>query len=417
MKKIILITSLLISMIGFSQQKTFKISAELRPRYEYRHGYKILFNNTQKPAQFISQRTRLNFDYTKSDLKLKLVLQNVRTWGDVSTLSPGDLNNGVHEAWAEYKFSDLVSFKMGRQEIVYDDHRIFGNVGWAQQGQSHDAFLIKFSPENHRIDFGFALNNNAQTLVKILYNNVAGYKTFQYAWYHGNFDKFRVSLLALNTGIEYINSSNDTLFDYMQTLGPRIVYKTKSFNVALAAYYQAGKKLGNKVNASYFGASLNYKLNNVKIGAGLEYLSGKDMDDTSTDIKSFVPIFGTNHKFNGWMDYFYVGNHINSVGLIDVHFPIQYKKDKITFKIIPHFFSSAAKIIDMNTMKDNNLGTEIDMMFGYKLSKNAAFSMGYSQMFASESLEFLRGGDRNVTQNWAWVMFTFKPNLFTKTFE
>ena len=30
---------------------------------------------------------------------------------------------------------------------------------------------------------------------------------------------------------------------------------------------------------------------------------------------SFTPFYGTNHKFNGHMDYFYVGNHIGNVGL------------------------------------------------------------------------------------------------------
>jgi hypothetical protein len=36
------------------------ISAEVRPRYEYRHGYKTLFPDGKEAANFISQRTRLN---------------------------------------------------------------------------------------------------------------------------------------------------------------------------------------------------------------------------------------------------------------------------------------------------------------------------------------------------------------------
>ncbi len=34
---------------------------------------------------------------------------------------------------------------------------------------------------------------------------------------------------------------------------------------------------------------------------------------------AFTPLYGTNHKFNGWMDYFYVGNHGSSIGLQDIN--------------------------------------------------------------------------------------------------
>jgi hypothetical protein len=45
---------------GEAIAQTVKISAEVRPRYEYRHGFKTLFPDDQTAANFISQRTRLN---------------------------------------------------------------------------------------------------------------------------------------------------------------------------------------------------------------------------------------------------------------------------------------------------------------------------------------------------------------------
>ena len=36
--------------------------------------------------------------------------------------------------------NEKFAFKVGRQEINYDDARIFGNVDWAMQARSHDAF-------------------------------------------------------------------------------------------------------------------------------------------------------------------------------------------------------------------------------------------------------------------------------------
>lgn len=41
----------------------FDASLQLRPRYEYRHGYKNFLQTNEKPASLISQRTKLNFDF------------------------------------------------------------------------------------------------------------------------------------------------------------------------------------------------------------------------------------------------------------------------------------------------------------------------------------------------------------------
>jgi len=391
------------------------ISAELRPRFENKHGFKTLLDTDADGSNFISQRTRLNFDFKQDNLIFKLSMQNVRVWGDVSTLSSDDNATALHEAWGEALLGDGISLKLGRQEIVYDDQRIFGSVGWAQQARSHDAFLFKYAPNsNNRLDIGLALNSDSQSNLDNLYSNAAGYKTFQYAYYHGNFDNLGLSVLLLNTGIEYLDSSTDQTLDYMQTIGSRLTYKFDKFNLNGAAYLQTGKAIDNDVSASYFTGNLAYKVSSdISLGFGYEYLSGKDQDDVDSDIKSFMPLFGTNHKFNGWMDYFYVGNHGGSVGLNDISFTFSYQKDKFSAKLVPHLFSSAANIYDGSTKMDNNLGTEIDLTFGYKLSKDISLNAGYSKMLATDSMEILKGGDKDENNSWAWLMFTFKPKLFS----
>ncbi len=414
MKKLFFsITFLLLTGMLFAQN--FDLSAELRPRFESKHGYKALSTKDADAANFISQRTRLNFDYSQSKVKAHVTLQNVRVWGEASTLSPADKANSFHEAWAEAKLNSKWSLKMGRQEIVYDDHRIFGNVGWAQQARSHDAFLVKFMPmKGHRLDLGFALNADSQAGVKKPYSNAAGYKNFQYAWYHGNFGGLGLSVLALNTGFENTDANGDPVIDNMQTIGPRLTYKMGALSANAAAYFQTGKNVYD-VASSYFAADLGYKLGmGLKLGVGFEQLSGKDKGSTDTKITSFAPLFGTNHRFNGWMDYFYVGNHANSVGLTDIYGSVVYKKNKFSAKVIPHLFSAAADVLNANGEKmDKNLGTEIDIALGYKLSSSVSFSAGYSQMLATETMEVLRGGDKDANNRWIWAMFVFKPSLFS----
>jgi Alginate export len=411
----------LMALNTFAQQ--FDLSAELRPRYENRHGFGTLLDTDEDGSNFVSQRTRLNFAFVNEKMRFKVVLQNVRVWGDVGTMSSDDKATALQEAWAEAILGSQISIKLGRQEISYDDQRIFGSVGWAQQARSHDAFLFKYAPDaNNKIDVGFALNSDLQANTDDLYSNAAGYKAFQYVWYHVDFNAFGLSFLALNTGVEYLEneglSNEKQTIDYMQTIGPRLTYASGKFSADAASYFQMGKSLDTDVNASYFAGNIGYKINdNFDIGIGMEYLSGKDMDDADVDIKSFAPLFGTNHKFNGLMDYFYVGNHANNVGLTDVNASIGYKKNKVSAKIMPHFFSAAANVFDGSEKMDSNLGTEIDLTFGYQLSKDVVLNAGYSKMFATDTMEILKGGDKDENNSWAWVMFTFKPKLFSHKIE
>ena len=392
----------------------FSIDLQLRPRAEYRHGFKTLVPDDADAATFVSQRSRLNYNYGSEKLNAFISLQNVRTWGEVPTLSAKDKNGtALHEAWASFKLDSEFSFKLGRQEIIYDDARIFGNVDWAQAGRSHDAFIATYQPNSkNRLDIGLALNEEDETLFEVNYD-LDNYKAFQYAWYHTTFDNVKLSLLALNTGFSFYHQDGERDVDYNQTLGAHLSYGKSKLKADGSAYIQTGKIAQKSVSAYNLAANLYYQIDpNFNLGIGAELLSGKDTFDTSDKVKSFNPLFGTNHKFNGLMDYFYVGNHMNSVGLLDIYIPLKYQKDKLSLQLTPHFFSSAAKV---GNEDDNYLGTEIDLVFGYKIADQIDFQAGYSHMFASNTMEVLKGGNRNNTTNWAWAMFVFKPKLFTHT--
>ena len=41
--------------------------------------------------------------------------------------------------------------------------------------------------------------------------------------------------------------------------------------------------------------------------------------------------------------------------------------------------------------------------------------LGYSAMFATKSMEILKGGDHTKYQNWAWVLITFRPEFLNAT--
>ncbi len=427
MKKIyfsFFLTAIFAFLAGDIMAQTVKISGELRPRYEMRHGYKSLFPDDAKAANFVSQRTRLNAFYGNDIFKVGFSFQDVRVWGDVGQLNQSDVNGtSIHEAWGEVFFTSNFSLKVGRQEIVYDDHRIFGSVGWAQQARSHDAAIFKIkAADNHKIDIGLAYNANGETLLKQDYaqNN---YKTFQYGWYHGNFGKVGLSFLILNNGMAYMDNSDTAKIvekiAFSQTIGPRLSYNGDKIKFNVAVYYQGGKNSSNTdLSAIYAAADVSLGLGKgFGLGLGGEYLSGTATKEKgSGKDKSFAPFYGTNHKFNGWMDYFYVGNHGGDVGLVDIYLPIKYKNKKFSAAIISHYFMSAATVTDLNLNKDydSGLGVELDLTVGYALTKSMVIAAGYSQMFATETMQLLKGGNHKNTNNWAWLMLTFKPTFFEK---
>lgn len=412
MKRILATLCVGLGLTTYAQE--FEISTEIRPRFEYRRGYKTLAADSLNAATFVSQRTRLNVGYKSEQLNVYVSLQNIRVWGEVSTLSLSDKNGtAIHQAWAELVLDPKFSIKIGRQEIIYDDHRIFGNVGWAQQARSHDAFIATFKPNsNNHLDFGLALNENAETIFESDYM-VNDYKAFQYLWYHTSFNELGLSVLVLNNGLAF-DDEDEQKVDYNQTIGSRITFGKNKFNADASVYFQTGKIADRDLSAFNVAANANYGFtNNLNVGIGVEYLSGTDMNTTDSKLKSFNPWFGTNHKFNGLMDYFYVGNHMNSVGLLDFNATIAYKKNKFSAELTPHLFSSAATVTDnFDNEMNNSLGTEIDLVLGYQWTKDVNFQAGYAQMLATNTMEVLKSGNKDNTNNWAWFMVTIKPSLF-----
>lgn len=394
----------------------FTVDAELRPRFEYRHGYKTLFPDNTDPAAFVSQRTRLNFGYKTEKLHFYLSPQDVRVWGDVPQLNVADENGfSLHQAWADVLLISDLALKIGRQEIVYDDQRFLGNVGWAQQARSHDAAILKFEPNYLKLHFGAAYNQDKEALTgNVLTTNT--YKSLQYVWLHKDWEKLSASFLFLNNGLQYIDETDDTKNDtrYSQTAGLHLKAKVNKFNLSSNLYYQIGKDVSNNnLNAYLISLEANYAATEkLNMGLGGELQSGNDFGAPANGKnKAFNPLYGTNHKFNGFMDYFYVGNHINNVGLIDFYGNVKYafnKKSNVNLAI--HQFFAAAKI---NDEKSKNLGFELDLVTSHTLSEYVSVQAGYSQFFAQKGIEIVKNNFDGNTNNWGWVMLTIDPVLFT----
>lgn len=418
MKSILKILQIAFFFSLFHVNAQLTLDAELRPRFEYRHGFTTLFPDETDPAAFVSQRTRLNLGYETEKLNFYLSLQDVRVWGDVPQLNVAD-NSGlsIHQAWGEILLNQNFSLKLGRQEIAYDDHRIFGNVGWAQQARSHDAALVKFANEKFRFDVGFAFNQDAENITGTALTNVGTYKSMQYGWLHKDFKTVQASFLLLNNGIQFIDNadSDNNETRYSQTLGTHLNYAFERLNFVSNLYYQLGKDgSNNDINAYLLALEAGYKATStLKLILGTELLSGNDGGAPQNGKNdAFTPFYGTNHKFNGLMDYFYVGNHTNNVGLWDVYAKASVSvTPRSTLTLALHNFSSPSEI---SPNSSNQLGVEADVTYAYTIDKNISLSGGYSHLFAAEGMEYLKNNFDGNTNNWFWIMVSIKPVLYNQ---
>lgn len=418
---------ILATLTSFAQVK-YTINGQYMNRAEYRHGFSTLAAPNQDAAFFISQRARLMADLKFDKAQIYLSIQDIRTWG--STSNAGIDNAGllsVYEAWIGLQLNNKLKLNVGRQEIAYDEDRIFGSLDWLMQGRRHDAAILKYydSASKTMIHAGFAYNQDKEQLAGTTYTVPNNYKTFQYLYFNKAFGKIKTSFLFLNNGLQF-EDKNSTPSDFStvfsQTFGPRLTYKEdgKKLSWNAAFYYQTGKNNQNRSLAAYdaLGEIAWQFTKEFSLTAGVELLSGTNETSTSAEKnKSFTPFYGTNHRFNGYMDYFYVGNHNNSVGLQDVYAKALFKRSKVFYGLAYHLFSSSANIQDDTAPGTNTsnkkLGSELDFTVNYNYSNGISIQAGYSQMMATKNMEYLKNVPEGSKQNnnWTYLMLIVRPGV------
>jgi hypothetical protein len=417
-----LVVTLLLTLWTSQAWSQFVLDGQFRPRSEFRNGFGTLISEGQNPGFATSTRARLNANFTAETYQVYLSLQDVMVWGENRQILPFDQNNSfaIFEAWAKLKLSEQWSTKLGRQVISYDDQRILGGLDWAQQGRNHDAALLMHRKGSFLVDIGLAFNqdfNNPTGFQSVgtTYNTTGffSYKTMQYLYLKKQWDIFGLSLLALNTGFQNIDGQGIVNgVSNLQTLGTHLNLKLGNFDAAANAFIQGGEQQGELAvsGAHLLGLEFNYAASEkLTWNLGTEYISG-NKSDTQNTTEAFFPLYGTNHKFNGLMDYFYVGNHANSIGLIDLHAGANLdlgKQSGLQLRVLK--FSGAQDL----PSGAKSLGTEFDMTFSKKFD-GYSLNLGYSHLFPSDGMYELKGvsaTNASNTQNWLWAMVTLKPKF------
>lgn len=413
MKKIIIlaIVTLIASSSAFAK---FDLGVQYKPRFEYRDGYRILQPTEDiNPAAFISQRTRLIANYSSSDITTRLSLQDARVWGDEMQVQ-SQPRIALHEAWLQLNFGSGVFLKTGRQELVYDDHRLLGNLEWAQQARSHDAALLKIMGENSQFHFGASFNQSAQNVFESQFT-LNNYKALALLWYENKIDKVnKFSLIGVADFFE--ESGNFTGLDNRATFGGNYYHTGEKLELQGTGYYQIGRTSNDLDIAAYmFSAQGHYKIGKFKVGAGIDYLSGDDVESES--INFFSTLYATNHKFYGFMDHFLnIPNDTRGAGLVDIYAKLNYQfAKKWDASLDFHSFSTQQNYSNYNFIDEleTSLATELDLVVKHNFNQFTTIHLGASVLLPTDDFKTLQGRPFGDTSSWLWAMISVKPTIFS----
>ena len=447
----ILLGFCLVLIVSGTSNAQFTFSGQLRTRTEYRNGQGTVLKDGDKPAFFTSQRTRISAAYAGYRIKALATVQDVRVWGqDASTINRttnADLNGlMLHEAWGEISLLDTnqtklgneFALKIGRQELVYDDVRLLGNLDWLQQGRRHDMALLKYGAKGWTAHLGLAFNQNREGKTGTVYNGIptgyaagtngigAAYKSLQFIYLGKKLATGNASFLVIKDDFNQYTTTpasgtiaairtNTTGSWSRLTLGSYVNTTVKKLSLKAEAYYQTGKdKDGRGLSAYLLSGALTYATSpKTAITIGEDYTSGKEPGDASPGKNHrFDPLYGTPHKHWGLMDYFYVADGFGVGGLSDLYVKARWKPlDRFTLQADFHQFASTNIIVgaDKTAMSKPSFGQEVDVVGQYVITKQIGLEGGYSVFNSTDALAAAKGVVGTQKANtWGYLMVNLK---------
>ncbi len=160
------------------------IGGEARVRYEIRTNTGFTQNSAgvsggarQNNESAASHRIRMSVGYDLTpDVSFFAQIQDARIWGNEASGAANGItgvssanNNGtgvdLHQGYLQVKNVLIpgLSIKAGRQEIIFGDHRLFGNFGWSQIGNTFDGVRLTHSTQQADVDLFWTRINDATT--------------------------------------------------------------------------------------------------------------------------------------------------------------------------------------------------------------------------------------------------------------
>lgn len=328
----------------------------LRTRIGYRTGS---FYNFEAYAQFH------NLTNLQEDFRFK---QGGSFHGDLDRDIIADPDgNRLYKAFLDYKGIADTLIRVGRQEIILDDARLLGNIGWRLNGQSFDAVSItNTSVQDLKIYAGYV---NQVNDIFLTHSDLDHFYLVNAKY--SPFEKHSLSgyVYLLDT-----ESNADTARD-SATYGFRFVGKPAPFDYYIDYTHQSDFADGEDHDADMLNLYLGMQISKFNIGAGYSYISGQDGDD-----RPFDTLFSTAHKFNGFADLFLATNGGGLLGgLEDYYVKASTKVFGCKLIAVYHYFDTVE-----NDAFDGTYGDEIDLVLVKQINKNIKLLIKYANFMQDD---------------------------------
>lgn len=420
-------------------------SGQYRVRGEYRDNAD--FNkNVDDIQSVIGQRVRLTANAKATDdTSVKITLQDTRNWGTVTggpDSGPGLTDTGntldLHESYLNVDniFGAPVSFRAGRQELVYGDERLIGSFGWSNNGRSFDAFKFMYTSDMANVDlFASKIRDNNTTASATGADNDQDF----YGVYattkvipNNTLDLYALLLRDGNTGA--FISNNTTLagtIDQPQnlyTVGARLKGAAAGLDYTVEVPFQFGEihttSSSYDISAYAFAAKVGYTLPTpvkIRVGAEYDYATG-DGDASNTDLETFSNLFPTNHDKLGYADQQAWRNvsawSVNAsadvnekLRLFAAYWMFSLAEEADGWYGAATWNQSATGTLRAasSTNTQDEVGSEIDLVATYKYNNNVTLEAGYSRFFTGDyidtNVDAVAGSDKE-DQDWAYLQIT-----------
>jgi len=354
---------------GINIFNDIKVKGEIRPRYEYANQ-----DITGKTAAN-AFTNRLHLSVTSGLLSVEgltatVGVQSVNNFGFENYNTPGSsrVNSDgekysvvndpnvamLSEASLDYT-TGKTSLHAGRSQVNLDNQRFIGTVGWRQLERSYDTV--------------YAANNSIDGL------SLLGAYVYGYAGV-GGVTTTETNSILLNAKYKVADALSITVYDYM------LASLSDTYGIALTGKADIGAKItyraeyavqsdptmeyrvtNVKADASYYNLDLGANFSGIIAGLNYEHFSASDSSGKTT----FNPALGTNHKFNGWADVFFVGNAGPAGGLNDANLRLGYKTKGFGKLLAVYHDFQAAEDMATTGGTTTNLGSEIDVVYANKI--------------------------------------------------
>ena len=255
----------------------------------------------------------------------------------------------MHQLYVDFRGIADTLIRLGRMEIILDDARMVGNIGWRQNGQSFDGIMA----QNNSLK-GLTLTGAYLKRINSIFLTDSGIKHLGILHAHVNFEKTH-NFSAFGYFLDTKGGARDNY-----TLGTRVNGKffaheemdiLYDFTYAMQDDYRNGK--GH--DGHMFNAFLGMRVNMLSFGAGYSYLSAAD----SSNAFGYDTLASTAHKFNGWADQFLKTNGGNLInGLEDIYLQMKVKALGTVFLTRYHWFDTTSN----NGAYNKRYGTELDFL-------------------------------------------------------